>query len=225
MSHRVEHKQAARAERPRREQRARAAARHQRWMRWGGGATVAVIAATLLTIAITGGGAPTSSSMASGMDSSVGSGPRIGAEAPAFSLTDAVSGKRVDLRSLAGHKTLLFFSEGIGCQACMVQAAELQRTTARAGAGIRLVSVTTDPLPDLAQAARQYGIRTPLLADPSTTMSADYGMLGHGGMGHPTQDGHAFMLLDASGKVLWHQAYRTMYVSPGQLMSDMGPLA
>jgi hypothetical protein len=56
-------------------------------------------------------------------------------------------------------------------------------------------------------------------------MSAAYGMLGHGGMGHPTQDGHAFMLLDATGKVLWHQAYQTMYVSPSQLISDMGPLA
>jgi hypothetical protein len=37
-------------------------------------------------------------------------------------------------------------------------------------------------------------------------MSAEYGMLGHGGIGHTTQAGHAFMLLDPNGKVLWHQA-------------------
>ena len=49
----------------------------------------------------------------------------------------------------------------------------------------------------------------------------EYGMLGHGGMQHPTQDGHAFTLLGADGKVLWHHAYQDMYVSPGQLMADM----
>jgi peroxiredoxin len=75
--------------------------------------------------------------------------------------------------------------------------------------------------PDLKAAAQQYGITTPLLADPSTHMSASYGMLGHGGMQHPTQDGHAFMLLGADGKVLWHHAYQEMYVSPSQLMADM----
>ena len=64
-----------------------------------------------------------------------------------------------------------------------------------------------------------------MLADPSTSMSAAYGMLGHGGMQHPTQDGHAFMLLDAKGRVLWHQAYSQMYVDPSQLLADMGPMA
>jgi hypothetical protein len=52
-------------------------------------------------------------------------------------------------------------------------------------------------------------------------MSAAYGMLGHGGMQHPTQDGHAFMLLGADGKILWHKAYQEMYVSPNQLIADM----
>ena len=104
----------------------------------------------------------------------------------------------------------------------MVQAGELQTSKALAAAGIQLVSVTTDPAAQLAQAAAQYGIRTPLLADLTTSMSAEYGMLGHGGMAHPTQDGRAFMLLDPNGKVLWHQGYQSMYVNPTQLLSDMG---
>ena len=59
----------------------------------------------------------------------------------------------------------------------------------------------------------------------SSSMSAAYGMLGRGGMQHPTQDGHAFMLLGANGHVLWHQAYSQMYVDPSQLLADMGPMA
>ena len=142
--------------------------------------------------------------------------------APAFAATDVVSGKPFTRASLHGRKTLLFFSEGVGCQACMVQAGDLQKDTTLRKDGIRLVSVTTDQPSDLAAAAKQYGITTPLLSDPSTEFSKAYGMLGHGGMQHPTQDGHAFMLLSADGKVLWHQAYQDMYVKTSQLLSDMG---
>ena len=152
-------------------------------------------------------------------------GASVGGPAPAFTLTDVVSNRQVSLGSLGGRKTLLFFSEGVGCQACMVQIADLQKSGALRSAGIRLVSVTTDAPGDLAQAATQYGIRTPLLADSTGAMSAAYGMLGHGGMGHPTQDGHAFMLLDARGRILWHEAYQEMYVPTGRLMSDMGGAA
>ena len=132
-----------------------------------------------------------------------------------------VSGTSFTTASLRGHKTLMFFSEGVGCQACMVQAADLQKDPTLRNNGIRLVSVTTDPPTDLAVAAKQYGISTPLLADPTGSMSGAYGMLGHGGMQHPTQDGHALMLLDANGMVVWHHAYQEMYVQPSQLISDM----
>jgi peroxiredoxin len=223
MSHRVDNKQARRAQRLRREKQARRTARRQRTARHAGYAAVGLIAAALVTVAVVSGGASGGGSV----DQTTGSGggPTVGAIAPAFALTDVVSGKRVTLSTLAGQKTLLFFSEGVGCQACMVQAADLQRSTALTADGIKLVSVTTDPPGDLAQAASQYGIRTPLLADPTTGMSAAYGMLAHGGMQHAGEDGHAFMLLDATGRVLWHQAYPQMYVQPSQLLADMGPKA
>jgi peroxiredoxin len=223
MSHRAENKQTRRAERIRREEQARRTERRQRTARRAGYSAVALIAAALVTVAVVnGGGSGGGSSGSVDQMSASGGGPTAGAIAPAFALTDVVSGKQVTLSSLAGHKALLFFSEGVGCQACMVQAADLQRSKALTAAGIKLVSVTTDPPGDLAQAASQYGIRTPLLADPTTRMSAAYGMLAHGGMQHPGEDGHAFMLLSANGTVLWHQAYPHMYVQPSQLLADMG---
>lgn len=221
MSHRVELKQARRAERLRREEQTQRNERRQRTARRAGYSAVALIAAALVTVAVINGGSGGGGGSSDHMSAS-GGGPTVGAIAPAFAVTDVVSGKQVTLSSLAGHKALLFFSEGVGCQACMVQAADLQRSKAFTAAGIKLVSVTTDPPGDLAQTASQYGIRTPMLADTTTKMSAAYGMLAHGGMQHPGQDGHAFMLLGPSGRVLWHQAYPQMYVAPSQLLTDMG---
>jgi peroxiredoxin len=152
----------------------------------------------------------------------------VGETAPSFRVHDVISGNDVTLGSLFGHKTLLFFSEGASCQACLVQAADLQRSSALRGAGIQLVSITTDSASVLAEVAAQYlrkGQTAPLLADSNTQMSRAYGMLGRGGMEHPTQDGHAFVLLDGHGKVLWQHPYSQMYVAPKQLLHDMGAAA
>ena len=224
MAHRRDHKQAARAERLRREQEARRRQHRHRLMRWGGIGAVSLIAVALVAVAVVGGGNGTSQG-ADNISGATAGGPALGTIAPNFSLTNVITGRPVTRASLAGHKTLLFFSEGVGCQPCIIQTADLEKSQAFARTGIRLVSITTDPPSALAQAAGQYAIRTPMLADPSTSMSAAYGMLGHGGMQHPTQDGHAFMLLDAKGRVLWHQAYSEMYIDPSQLLADMGPMA
>ena len=219
MSHRIGEKEARRAERQRLEEAARRSAARQRLMRRSGYGVVAAIAVALVTVAVIGGG---SGASPPAHEPTAADGASPGQKAPDFSLVDVVSGRRVGLRSLAGHKTLLFFSEGVSCQACMLQAAELQTSETLEKAGVRFVSITTDPPNDLRRAARQYGITGMLLADPTTGMSSAYGMLGHGGMGHPTQDGHAFMLLDAKGRVVWHQAYQEMYVKPSELLADMG---
>lgn len=144
-----------------------------------------------------------------------------GGRAPDFSALDVVSGKTMTLSDLRGRKTLLFFTEGASCQACLVQIADLQRDRGFRSAGIRLVSIAVDPPEVLTTAARQYGIRTSLLSDPSRRMSSDYGMLGVGGMGHPTANGHAFMLLDARGRIAWERAYSEMYVEPGKLLEAL----
>lgn len=217
MSHRIEEKQARRAERLRKEEQTRRGQARQRLMRNSGYALVGLIALALVTLAIVNGGGGS----APAKSASDNSGAVVGDRAPKFDLTDVVSNKQMGLDSLAGKETLLFFSEGVNCQACMVQAADLQKNKALAAAGVQLVSVSTDTPEDLAQAAKDYGITTPLLSDPTTEMSNAYGMLAHGGMEHPTQDGHAFMLLSAKGEVLWHRAYQEMYVEPKQLLRDI----
>jgi peroxiredoxin len=217
MAHRQEQKQAAREARLRIEAETRRKAGRQKLMRHAGAIAIAAIAAVLVVFAVglNGSGALGAHSGATTR------GPAIGTEAPNFSLTDVVSGKQMTLASLRGHRTLMFFSEGVSCAPCLEQAADLQKSGLLAKAGIQLVSVTTDQPSDLAAAAQQYDITSPMLADPSTSMSTAYGMLSHGGMLMPGQDGHAFMLLDANGKVLWHQAYQSMYVAPNQLMADL----
>lgn len=217
MSHRLEQKQAARAERLAAEEAARKAEKRSKRVRRASYGAVGVIAAALVTLAVAlGGGDPAGPKATSGA-----TGPEVGQKAPAFTLPDAQSGKDVSLASLRGKKTMLFFSEGLMCQACMVQIADLEKAGTLEKEGIELLHVSTDTVPELAEGAKQYGINSPLLSDISTEMSFSYGMLGHGGMGHPQTNGHAFMLLDENGKVLWHRAYQEMYVKADQLISDM----
>lgn len=221
MAHRAAEKQA------RREQRHAEADQVRRQQRkwWTGYAAVAVLAIVLVGLAVGLGRSDNQAAIPAGHDGmnhgATAAIAQVGKPAPAFRLTDAATGTTMTAADLRGQKTMLFFSEGVNCQACLVQAADLQKNAALRKAGIRLVSVTTDPPELLSQAAQQYGIRTPMLADPSTQMSSAYGMLGHGGMGHPAQDGHAFMLVGADGTILWHQAYQEMYVKPSQLLKDM----
>lgn len=215
MSHRIEAKQARREARLRAEAERQEAERRQQRVRRGTYGVVGAVAAALIAFAVFGGGS--AGPPATGAET----GPEVGQKAPEFELTDVVSGKSVSSESLGGKRTMLFFSEGVNCQACMFQAADLEKAGVLERDGIELVSVTNDQPADLAEAAGQYGISTPLLADPGTEMTARYGMLGHGGMGHPDVAGHAFMLVDEDGKVLWHRAYQEMYVKPAQLLSDM----
>lgn len=142
--------------------------------------------------------------------------------APDFRVADVASRRTLALGDLRGKKALLFFSEGASCQACLVQAAELQKSQALRRAGIRLVSISTDTPDVLAQVARQYGISSSLLADSDRSMSRAYGQLGRGGMGHPDTDGHSFVLLDERGRITWEQAYQEMYVPTQRLLADMG---
>jgi len=46
--------------------------------------------------------------------------------APGFTLTDT-SGTNVSLAGLRGKNVLLYFSEGAGCQACLVQMAQIEK--------------------------------------------------------------------------------------------------
>lgn len=153
-----------------------------------------------------------------------GAGLPIGSTVPSFSARDLVSGKQITSNSVYGHKTLLFFSEGVMCQACLEQIQGLQQIGNQlAKRGIQLVSITTDSPSELRQAIAQYGITTPVIADSDRSVSEAFNTLGQGM--HANTPGHAFALI-YHGKLLWYRdyyqpPYRTMYVQPKKLLADI----
>lgn len=187
-------------------------------------AAAGLIAAAVVAVAIAfgAGGGTSSSPLPAASDVSKGfrtERAALNRPAPDFAALDVVSGKTLRRDDLSGRRTLMFFSEGASCQACLIQIRDLE--PALRGSDLRLVSVSTDEPDVLAQTAREYGITTPMLSDATRRMSADYGMLGKGGMGHPDTDGHAFLLLDRQGTIRWARAYAEMYVPPKKLLKEL----
>ncbi len=153
-----------------------------------------------------------------------GDGPEIGSRI-SFVERDVMDGREISSESLRGKKTLLFFSEGVMCQACFVQIRDVEQVGAELEKkGIGLVSITPDSPDVLKQAIDQYEIRTPMIADDDRDMSAAFDTLGRGM--HSDTPGHAFVLVDETGKVVWQrdywlEPYRTMYVKPAKLLADL----
>lgn len=153
-----------------------------------------------------------------------GDGPDVGGRI-SFSERDVVTGAEISSESMRGRKTLLFFSEGVMCQACFEQIRDIEDVGAQLGKrGISLVSITPDSGNALRQAIDQYGISTPMIADEDRNMSAAFDTLGQGM--HSDTPGHAFVLLDKAGKVVWQRdywlaPYRTMYIEPDRLLADL----
>ncbi len=156
-----------------------------------------------------------------------GDGPEVGSRI-SFEERDVVDGREISSASLRGTKTLLFFSEGVMCQACFVQIRDVEQVGVELEKkGIGLVSITPDSPDVLKQAIDQYGIRTPMIADEDRDMSAAFDTLGQGM--HSDTPGHAFVLVDETGKVVWQrdywlEPYRTMYVKPGKLLADLAAI-
>lgn len=155
-----------------------------------------------------------------------GFGLRAGSAVPAFSGRDVLTGTAITSGSLYGQRTLLFFSEGVACQACLQQIQSLQQVGAELKQrGIRLVSITPDPSAVLRQAIAQYGITTPVISDSDLRMSEAFNTIGQGM--HADTPGHAFALI-YHGRVLWYRDYwlapdHAMYVDPARLLADITP--
>jgi len=158
------------------------------------------------------------------MSAATGNGPAIGS-APRFRERNVVSGQTISSQTLHGGKTLLFFSEGVMCQACLQQIRDIDEVgQVMAKRHIKLVSITPDSPGELRQAIGQYGISSPMIADGDRDMSDAFNMLGKGM--HADTPGHAFVLIDGRGTVLWQRdyyqpPYRVMYVKPAELLRDI----
>jgi len=186
------------------------------------GAVVVLVAASFVVPSLVDDEPGASSMTAHGTSS--GDAPEVGGVIW-FAERDVVSGREISARSLGGTGTLLFFSEGVMCQACFEQIRDLEDVGAELERrGIALVSITPDSPELLRQAIAQYGISTPMISDEDRDMSAAFDTLGRGM--HSDTPGHAFVLLDDTGTVVWQRdywlaPYRTMYVAPERLLADL----
>jgi len=199
------------------------------WVSWKAGlvalGVVAVLGASfVLPTAFEERGSPAASQAHADMAPAEGDGLEPGSPVPMFAERDVETGRAITSTSLQGRKTLLFFSEGVMCQACFEQIKGLEQMSAELDQrGIELVSITPDSPADLRQAIGQYGITSPVIADDDRDMSAAFDTLGQGM--HADTPGHAFALIE-QGKVLWYRDYwlppdQTMYVEPAKVLADL----
>lgn len=198
------------------------------WLSWKGAAvalsTVAVVGASFITPKLLNSETPQAASPHGAMAHDEGAGLAVGAAVPSFEERDVVTGASITSDSIQGRKTLLFFSEGVMCQACFEQIKDLERMgDVLERRRIQLVSITPDTAADLEQAIAQYAIATPMIADDDRDMSRGFNTLGQGM--HADTPGHAFVLVER-GKVVWQRdywlaPYRTMYVEPKKLLDDI----
>lgn len=190
-------------------------------------AVLALVGASFVVPGFFEDGPATTAAAHGGHPAGVGDGPALGSRIT-FDERDVVAGTEISSRSLRGRRTLLFFSEGVMCQACFEQIRDIEKVRAQLDQrGIGLVSITPDSSDVLRDAIGQYGISTPMVSDEDRDMSAAFDTLGRGM--HSDAPGHAFVLLDEKGKVAWQRDYwlarRTMYVEPERLLADLPVLA
>jgi peroxiredoxin len=154
--------------------------------------------------------------LATGNRSSAGNRLKSG-PAPAFAAQNMVNDQLLTSDVFKKGNTLLFFSEGVMCQACLEQIQSLEGLSGQlAKRHLALVSITPDSPAQLRQAVAEYKIRTPLLTDESRRMSTDYDVLGLGM--HADMPGHTFILVDRHGVIRWRHDYTKMFVPPNELL-------
>ncbi len=143
--------------------------------------------------------------------------------APAFTLA-STSGGSVSLADYAGENVLLYFNEGVGCDACFYQMVELERHSDRfTKAGIEVVPIVANPMATVIPELQRFGLSTPYLIDRSTSVSQAYGMIGHGM--HAGLPGHGFVLVDRQGEIRWTEEYPSMFVSAEDLLAALPSLS
>jgi peroxiredoxin len=147
-------------------------------------------------------------------------GEGVGAQAPTFTLP-STGGGSVSLADFRGKDVLLYFSEGVGCDACFYQMQNLEQNATKLSAeGITVVPIVVNPADQVRVELDRFGLRTPFLVDANESVSSSYGVIGTGM--HANLPGHSFILVDAAGRIAWSGDYPSMFVTTDQLLSDIG---
>lgn len=137
-------------------------------------------------------------------------------QAPDFTLT-STSGKQVHLADYRGKNVILYFSEGAGCQSCLVQMAQIEKDMAAFdAAGFTVLPIVMNTADQITADMAANGVRTPFLLDDGTVSTA-YGTIGKGM--HGNLPGHSFVLIDAQGQQRWYGEYPSMWLNPDELLN------
>jgi peroxiredoxin len=132
-----------------------------------------------------------------------------------FTLTDS-DGASHTLSSLRGHPVLLYFSEGAGCDACIVQQAKIEADPGFTAAGITELPIVMNTAAQINADRQRLGAKDAFLLDDGT-VSKEYGELGTGM--HAGLPGHGFVLVDANGNQVWKGDYPSMWIDPKDLLN------
>jgi len=130
----------------------------------------------------------------------------------------ARGGRAVSLSSLRSSPVLLYFSEGAGCDACLLQMNLIEKDPAFAAAGITVLPIVMNTAAQISAEMTRLEVKTPFLLDNGTVSQA-YGTLGKGM--HQGLPGHGFVLVDAKGIQKWAGEYPSMYLAPETLMNEI----
>lgn len=137
--------------------------------------------------------------------------------APPFTLTDT-TGETRSLRDFRGQNVVLYFSEGAGCQSCLVQMAEIEKVSSQFdAANLVVLPIVMNTREQIVADMAVNGVRTPFLLDDGT-VSAAYGTIGKGM--HSNLPGHSFVVIDATGMQRWYGEYPGMWLDPDDLLAQ-----
>lgn len=179
------------------------AERHRRsWRRWLSWAAALVGAAVIAGMLIT---SQTTSATTS-------------TTAPDFTLATTTD-STVTLSKLRGKPVLLYFNEGAGCGACLMQMGEIEKRRAEFDAlGVTVLPIVMNTKADITTDMTRYGVTTPFLLDDGSVSKA-YGTLGKGM--HAGLPGHSFILIDPNGVQRWYGEYPSMWLEPTKLLDEI----
>jgi peroxiredoxin len=139
--------------------------------------------------------------------------------APDFTLFDT-GGRPVHLTDYRGHPVVLYFSEGAGCQSCLLQMAAIEKQAdAFRAEGIAVLPIVMNSADQIRADMAASKVTTPFLIDTAGTVSRAYGTLGKGM--HAGLPGHSFVLIDANGIQKWYGEYPSMYLAPQELLEQI----
>ena len=138
--------------------------------------------------------------------------------APEFTLTDT-GGSEHTLAQHRGENVLLYFSEGAGCQSCIVQMGEIEKQAAAfEKLDVTVLPIVMNTREQITADMTANGVTTPFLLDDGTVSEA-YGTLGKGM--HAGLPGHSFVLVDSQGRQRWYGEYPSMWLAPQDLLDEI----